>query len=80
LRNIIIGRLPIYGFKEWVSLFDPQLFNLKPKPEIQSNAHPTMETEGVLKKRTPCNHEITPTGNVPNSYNKECSEPKVNIL
>jgi hypothetical protein len=31
LRNIIIGRLPIYGFKEWVSLFDPQLFNLKPK-------------------------------------------------
>ena len=31
LRNIIIGRLPIYGFKEWVSLFDPQLFNLKPE-------------------------------------------------
>jgi transposase len=29
LRNIIIGRLPIYGFKEWVTLFDPQLFNLK---------------------------------------------------
>jgi len=31
LRNIIIGRLPIYGFKEWVTLFDPQLFNLKPE-------------------------------------------------
>jgi transposase len=30
LRNIIIGRLPVYGFKEWVTLFDPQLFNLKP--------------------------------------------------
>jgi transposase len=29
LRNIIIGRLPVYGFKEWVTLFDPQLFNLK---------------------------------------------------
>jgi len=31
LRNIIIGRLPVYGFKEWVTLFDPHLFN--PKPE-----------------------------------------------
>lgn len=31
LRNIIIGRLPVYGFKEWVTLFDPQLFNLKPE-------------------------------------------------
>jgi len=31
LRNIIIGRLPVYGFKEWVTHFDPQLFNLKPK-------------------------------------------------
>jgi transposase len=31
LRNIIIGRQPIYGFKDWVYLFDPQLFNLKPK-------------------------------------------------
>ena len=29
LRNIIIGRLPIYGFKEWVTLFDPLLFDLK---------------------------------------------------
>jgi len=29
LRNIIIGRLPVYGFKEWVTLFDPHLFNLK---------------------------------------------------
>jgi transposase len=31
LRNIIIGRLPVYGFKEWVTHFDPQLFNLKPE-------------------------------------------------
>lgn len=31
LRNIIIGRLPIYGFKEWVTPFNPQLFNLKPE-------------------------------------------------
>ena len=31
LRNIIIGRLPVYGFKEWVTLFDPRLFNLKHK-------------------------------------------------
>jgi len=29
LRNIIIGRLPVYGFKEWVTPFDPNLFNLK---------------------------------------------------
>ncbi|MBC2700539.1 MAG: IS1634 family transposase [ANME-2 cluster archaeon] len=31
LRNIIIGRLPVYGFKEWITLFDPHLFNLKPE-------------------------------------------------
>ncbi|MDF1558303.1 MAG: DUF4277 domain-containing protein, partial [ANME-2 cluster archaeon] len=31
LRNIIHGRLPVYGFKEWVTPFDPQLFNLKPE-------------------------------------------------
>jgi len=30
LRNIILGRLPVYGFKEWVTPFDPHLFNLKP--------------------------------------------------
>ena len=29
LRNIIMGRLPVYGFNEWVTLFDSQLFNLK---------------------------------------------------
>jgi len=31
LRNIIIGRLPVYGFKDWITLFDPRLFNLKPE-------------------------------------------------
>lgn len=31
LRNIIMGRLPVYGFNEWVTLFDSQLFNLKTK-------------------------------------------------
>ncbi|MGP8319218.1 MAG: DUF4277 domain-containing protein [Methanosarcinaceae archaeon] len=29
LRNIIIGRLPVNGFKKCVSLFDSHLFNLK---------------------------------------------------
>ena len=28
LRNIIMGRLPVYGYNEWVARFDPQLFNL----------------------------------------------------
>jgi len=31
LRNIITGRLPVYGFKEWVTLFAPKLFNLQPE-------------------------------------------------
>ncbi|MDW7776517.1 MAG: DUF4277 domain-containing protein [Methanosarcinales archaeon] len=31
LRNIILSRLPVYGFKEWVTPFDPHLFNLKPE-------------------------------------------------
>ena len=28
LRNIITGRLPVYGYNEWVVRFAPQLFNL----------------------------------------------------
>ena len=30
LRNIILGREPVYGLKEWASTYTPQLFSLEP--------------------------------------------------
>lgn len=30
LRNIILGREPVYGLKEWASTYAPQLFSLEP--------------------------------------------------